>query len=149
MTVQHAPAVDQFVDEARVLQQLNDWIKVQQAFLNSCGDADWISPDERRVIRTLLVALIDHRRRVRATTRMWRTLQPDEHTPRELVAETVELIDENRRFVPFIAQWRAVMVARTRVERKQLWRSMLELAESNLETTVDVTVDDLSVTQGR
>ena len=51
----------------------------------------------------------------------------------ELVAETVDLLDESRHFVPFIAQWRAVVIEHTRVERKNFWRSMIELAESNLE----------------
>ncbi|CAN5327548.1 hypothetical protein BH11ACT7_BH11ACT7_11030 [soil metagenome] len=120
------------IEEARVLQELNDSIKAQQAFLNSCGDATWISEDERRAVRWLLSALIDHRRRVRVAARLWRTLQPHERVPLELVTETVELIDENRSFAPFIARWREAVVGRTRVERADLWRSMRELAESNL-----------------
>ncbi|CAN5124832.1 hypothetical protein BH11ACT6_BH11ACT6_48830 [soil metagenome] len=125
-------------DEAEALRELNESIKAQQAFLNSCGDATWISEEERRVVRWLLSALIDHRRRVRITTRLWCALNPNEPVPSALVAETVELIDENRRFVPYIAQWRATVVSRTRVERAELWRSMLELAESNLNQVGDV-----------
>jgi hypothetical protein len=119
-------------EEARTLHELNEATKVQQAFLNSCGDATWISDEERQAIRWLLEALIDHRRRVRVATRLWRTLRSDEPVPRALVTETVQLIDENRRFAPVIAQWRAVVVGRVRIERKDLWRSMLELAEKNL-----------------
>lgn len=130
MRLRQVPVVG---EEARVLLALNESTKVQQAFLNSCGDATWINDEQRVAIRWLLSALIDHRRRVRITARMWRTLNPDEQAPRALVAETVELIDENRRFVPFIAQWRAVVVGRAQVERKDLWRSMLALAESNLD----------------
>jgi hypothetical protein len=121
------------VEEARILEDLNQSIKVQQAFLNSCADATWIGDEERRAIRWLLSALIDHRRRVRTAARLWRTLGADGPTPCSLVAETVELIDENRRFEPFIARWRAAVVEQTRAERKALWRSMLELAEANLD----------------
>lgn len=132
MSAYRAAVVDARAQEARVLQELNDLIKTQQAFLNSCSDAAWIGDDERRAIRWLLAALVDHRRRVRVAARMWRTLQPDEQAPRALAEETVELIDENRRFTPYVAQWRAVVVGRARVERNDLWRSMLELAEANL-----------------
>lgn len=125
-------------DEAQVLCELNHSIKAQQAFLNSCGDATWMSEEERRVVRWLLSALIDHRRRVRITARLWCALHPNEPVPSALVTETVELIDENRRFVPHIAQWRAIVVGRNRVERADLWRSMLELAESNLDQLGDV-----------
>lgn len=132
MSVHRTPVVELRSEEARVLHELNDLIKTQQAFLNSCSDAAWISEEERRAIRWLLSALIDHRRRVRMAARMWRTLNPGEQAPRGLAAETVELIDENRRFAPYVAQWRAVVVGRARVERNELWRSMLELAEANL-----------------
>lgn len=128
--VHWAPA---HAEEARILDDLNQSIKVQQAFLNSCGDATWIGDEERRAIRWLLSALIDHRRRVRTAARLWRTLGTDEPAPSCLVAETVELIDENRRFGPFIARWRAAVVEQARTERKDLWRSMLELAEANLD----------------
>jgi len=121
------------VDEVRVLQDLNESIKAQQAFLNSCGDATWIGDDERRAIRWLLSALIDHRRRVRSATRLWRTLQPGEPAPADLRAETIELLDENRTFGPYIAQWRGVVVGRARVERTDMWRSMRQLADTNLE----------------
>lgn len=121
------------VEEAAILDDLNQSIKVQQAFLNSCADSTWIGDEERQAIRWLLSALIDHRRRVRTSARLWRTLGADEPTPRCLVAETVELIDENRRFEPFIARWRAAAVEQARAQRKELWRSMLELAEANLD----------------
>ncbi|MGB3482988.1 MAG: hypothetical protein WBB07_12330 [Mycobacterium sp.] len=132
MSAYRAPVAELRSEEARVLHELNDLIKMQQAFLNSCSDATWISEDERAAIRWLLSALIDHRRRVRVAARMWRTLHPDERASRALAEETVELIDENRRFSPYIAQWRAVVVERARVERNDMWRSMLELAEANL-----------------
>lgn len=119
-------------DAVRVFEELNDTTKAQQAFLNSCNDATWISDEERRAIRWLLAAVIDHRRRIRVTARLWRSLHAAEPVPCELVTETTDLLDENRHFEPFIAQWRAVVIGRTRVERKDLWRSMIELAESNL-----------------
>lgn len=119
-------------DAVRVFGELNESTKAQQAFLNSCGDATWISDEERSAIRWLLSALIDHRRRIRVTARLWRTLNPSEPVPCELVTETAELLDENRHFAPFIAQWRAVVIGRTQVERKEFWRSMIELAELNL-----------------
>ncbi len=120
-------------DAVRVFHELNESTKAQQAFLNSCGDATWISDEERRAIRWLLSALIDHRRRVRVTARLWRTLNSNEPVPCGLVSETADLLDENRYFAPFIAQWRAVVIGRTRVERKNFWRSMIELAELNLD----------------
>ncbi|MBS1692351.1 MAG: hypothetical protein JST91_09025 [Actinobacteria bacterium] len=119
-------------ETVRVLDGLNDKTKAQQAFLNSCSDAIWISDDERKEIRWLLAALIDHRRRVRITVRLWRTLGPEESVDRALAAETSDLLDEHRHFGPFIAQWRAVVTARTRVERREFWRSMMEIAELNL-----------------
>ena len=119
-------------DAVRVFEELNDTTKAQQAFLNSCSDATWISDEERRAIRWLLAAVIDHRRRIRVTARLWRSLHAAEPVPCELVTETTDLLDENRHFEPFIAQWRAVVIGRTRVERKDLWRSMIELAEANL-----------------
>jgi hypothetical protein len=120
-------------DAVRVFEELNDTTKAQQAFLNSCNDATWISDEERRAIRWLLAAVIDHRRRIRVTARLWRSLHATAPVPCELVTETTDLLDENRHFEPFIAQWRAVVIGRTRVERKDLWRSMIELAESNLQ----------------
>jgi hypothetical protein len=119
-------------DAVRVFDELNESTKAQQALLNSCGDATWIGDEERRAIHWLLSALIDHRRRIRVTGRLWRTLNPDEPVPCALVTETTELLDENRHFAPFIAQWRAVVIGRTRSERKEFWRSMIELAEMNL-----------------
>jgi hypothetical protein len=119
-------------DAVRVLQDLNELTKAQQSFLNSCGDATWVSDDERRAIRWLLAALVDHRRRVRVAIRLWRTMRPEEPVARSLVDETADLIDENRSFTPFIAQWRAVVVGRAQVERKTFWRSLIELAERNL-----------------
>ncbi|AQA01513.1 hypothetical protein BVC93_02635 [Mycobacterium sp. MS1601] len=132
MITHHARRRSTVIEEVVVLQQLNESIKAQQAFLNSCGDATWISDDERRAIRWLLSALIDHRRRVRTAARLWRTLQPGEPAPQDLRDETVELLDENRSFGPYIAQWRGVVVGQARVERTDMWRSMRELAESNL-----------------
>jgi hypothetical protein len=119
-------------DAVRVFDELNESTKAQQAFLNSCGGATWISDEERRAIRWLLSTLIDHRRRIRVTARLWRTMNPNEPIPCELVTETADLLDENRHFAPFIAQWRAVVIGRTRLERKDLWHSMIELAELNL-----------------
>ncbi|MET0702020.1 MAG: hypothetical protein ABWY93_20390 [Mycobacterium sp.] len=119
-------------DAVRVFDELIESTKAQQAFLNSCCDATWVSDEERRAIRWLLSALVDHRRRVRITGRLWRTLIPTEPVPCELVTDTNELLDENRHFAPFIAQWRAVVIGRTRVERDDFWRSLIELAEQNL-----------------
>ncbi len=119
-------------DAVRLFDELNESTKAQQALLNSCGDATWISDEERRAIRWLLSALVDHRRRIRVTGRLWRTLKSTEPVPCELVTETTEILDENRHFAPFIAQWRAVVVGRARVERNDFWRSMIELAELNL-----------------
>jgi hypothetical protein len=63
-------------DAVRVFDELNESTKAQQAFRNSCCDATWISEEERRAIHWLLSALIDHRRRIRVTGRLWRTLNP-------------------------------------------------------------------------
>lgn len=123
---------DMRVEAVRVLHELNESTKAQQAFLNSCGDATWITDDERRAIRWLLSALVEHRRRVRITARMWRTLSPTESVGSELVSDTAELLDESRYFAPFIDQWRSVVIGQTRLERKRFWRSMIELAELNL-----------------
>lgn len=135
MTVSQAPAAQMRIEAIRVLHELNESTKAQQAFLNSCGDATWISDDERRAIRWLLSALVEHRRRVRIIARMWRTLNPDESAGSELVSDTAELLDESRYFAPFIDQWRSVVIGQTRLERKRFWRSMIELAELNLGDT--------------
>ena len=126
------PAAHMRVEAVRVLHELNESTKAQQAFLNSCGDATWISDDERRAIRWLLSALVEHRRRVRITARMWRTLSPAESVGSELVSDTAELLDESRYFAPFIDQWRSAVIGQTRLERKRFWRNMIELAEQNL-----------------
>jgi hypothetical protein len=119
-------------EAVRVLHELNESTKAQPAFLNSCRDATWITDDERRAIRWLLSALVEHRRRVRITARMRRTLSPDESVGSELVYDTAELLDESRYFAPFIDQWRSVVIGQTRLDRKRFWRSMIELAELNL-----------------
>ena len=120
-----------------MLEELNDTTKAQQAFLNSCGDAAWISDDERRAIRWLLSALVEHRRRLRTAARMWRAMGHDEPAGRALVTVTAELLDENRSFVPFIAQWREAVMGHLALERNNFWRSMIELAESNLSDSHD------------
>jgi len=139
VTVDHAapqvPTAQTRAEAVRVLHELNESTKAQQAFLNSCGDATWISDDERRAIRWLLSALVEHRRRVRITARMWRTLSPAESVGSELVSDTAELLDERRYFAPFIDQLRSVVIGQTRLERKRFWRSMIELAELNLGDT--------------
>jgi hypothetical protein len=132
VSIDQVSAAQMRAEAGRVLDELNESTKAQQAFLNSCGDATWISDDERRAIRWLLSALIDHRRRVRITARLWRTLNPAEPVGCELVAETAELLDESHHFAPFIAQWREAVIGQTRMERKRFWRSMIELAELNL-----------------
>lgn len=136
MTIDHSThqvaAAQMRAEAVRVLHELNESTKAQQAFLNSCGDATWISDDERRAIRWLLSALVEHRRRVRITARMWRTLSPTESVGSELVSDTAELLDESRYFAPFIDRWRSVVIGQTRLERKRFWRSMIELAEQNL-----------------
>jgi hypothetical protein len=119
-------------DAIRVLNELNETTKAQQAFLKSCGDAAWIGDDERRAIRWLLTALVEHRRRLRTAVRMWRAMGHDEPAGRALVAVTVDLLDENRSFTPFVAQWREAVVGRVSLERNDFWRSMIELAQSNL-----------------
>jgi len=119
-------------DAVRVFSELNESTKAQQAFLNSCSDALWMNEDERRAVRWLLSALVDHRRRIRVTSRLWRTLLATEPVPCDLVTQTTELLEENRHFAPFIARWRSVVVGRTRMERNDLWHSMIELAELNL-----------------
>lgn len=129
---EQVPAARMRVEAVRVLHELNESTKAQQAFLNSCGDATWITDDERRAIRWLLSALVEHRRRVRITARMWRTLSPAESVGSELVSDTAELLDESRYFAPFIDQWRSVVIEQTRLDRKRFWRSMIELAELNL-----------------
>lgn len=116
----------------RVLDELNDTTKAQQAFLKSCGDAAWIGDEERRAIRWLLSALVEHRRRLRTATRLWRAMAHDEPAGRSLVAVTVELLDENTSFAPFVAQWREAVVGQVSLERNIFWRSMIELAQSNL-----------------
>ncbi|WP_178358839.1 hypothetical protein [Mycolicibacterium hippocampi] len=120
-------------DAVRVFGELNDSAKAQQALLNSCGEAAWITDEERRAIRWLLSALIEHRRRIRVTARLWRSLNPEEPVPCALVTETTELLDEHRHFEPFIARWRAVVINRARIDRTEFWRSMIELAELNLD----------------
>ncbi len=137
MNVQQVPAAQMRVEAARALDELNESTKAQQAFLNSCGDAAWISDDERRAIRWLLAALIEHRRRIRITARLWRSLSPSEPVDGKLVSETTDLLDESRYFTPFVAQWRDVVVGQTRLERTRFWRSMIELAERNLEEERD------------
>lgn len=130
--VHQVPAAQMRTEAVRVLHELNESTKAQQAFLNSCGDATWISDHERRAIRWLLSALVEHRRRVRITARMWRTLSPTESVGSELVSDTADLLDESRYFAPFIDQLRSVVIGQTRLERKRFWRSMIELAEQNL-----------------
>ena len=130
--VHQVPAAQMRTEAVRVLHELNESTKAQQAFLNSCGDATWISDDERRAIRWLLSALVEHRRRVRITARMWRTLSPTESVGSELVSDTADLLDESRYFAPFIDQWRSAVIGQTRLERKRFWRNMIELAEQNL-----------------
>jgi len=130
--IHQGSAAQMRAEAVRVLHELNESTKAQQAFLNSCGDATWISDDERRAIRWLLSALVEHRRRVRITARMWRTLSPAESVGSELVSDTAELLDESRDFAPFIDQLRSVVIGQTRLERKLFWRSMIELAEQNL-----------------
>ncbi|TQR82723.1 hypothetical protein D8S82_30740 [Mycobacterium hodleri] len=130
--IHQVPAAQMRTEAVRVLHELNESTKAQQAFLNSCGDATWISDDERRAIRWLLSALVEHRRRVRITARMWRTLSPAESVGSELVSDTAELLDESRYFAPFIDQWRSAVIGQTRLERKRFWRNMIELAEQNL-----------------
>jgi hypothetical protein len=130
--VHQVHAAQMRTEAVRVLHELNESTKAQQAFLNSCGDATWISDDERRAIRWLLSALVEHRRRVRITARMWRTLSPTESVGGELVSDTADLLDESRYFAPFIDQLRSVVIGQTRLERKRFWRSMIELAEQNL-----------------
>ncbi|MET0473831.1 MAG: hypothetical protein ABW001_04245 [Mycobacterium sp.] len=120
-------------EAVRVLTALSESAKAQQAFLNSCSDATWISGDERSAIRWLLAALIDHRRRVRVAIRLWRTLTAGEQASSELVSETAELLDENSHFAPFISQWRDVVIHQTRMERTTFWRRMVELAELNIQ----------------
>jgi hypothetical protein len=132
MSLGQLPGAAMRVEATRVLNELNESTKAQQAFLNSCSDATWITDEERRAIRWLLSALIEHRRRVRITVRLWRTLNPAEPVGSELVSETVDLLDENRYFAPFIAQWRAAVIGQTRVERTLFWRNMIELAQMNL-----------------
>lgn len=122
-------------DAVRVFAELNETTKAQQAILNSCADASWISDEQLRAIRWLLSALIEHRRRIRVTGRLWRSLNAADPVPCELVTETTELLDEHRHFEPFIAQWRAVVIGRTRVERQNFWRAVIELAETNLHDT--------------
>ena len=114
------------------LDDISESAKSQQALLNSCSDATWITDEERGAVRWLLSALIEHRRRVRVIARLWRTLGPDEPVGGALAAETAELIDENAHFRPFIEQWRSVVTERTRLERQAFWRQMIELAELNL-----------------
>lgn len=130
--IHQVPAAQMRTEAVRVLRELNESTKAQQAFLNSCGDATWISDDERRAIRWLLSALVEHRRRVRITARMWRTLSPTESVGSELVSDTADLLDESRYFAPFIDQWRSAVIGQTRLERKRFWRNMIELAEQNL-----------------
>lgn len=130
--IHQVPAAQMRTEAVRVLHDLNESTKAQQAFLNSCGDATWISDDERRAIRWLLSALVEHRRRVRITARMWRTLSPTESVGSELVSDTADLLDESRYFAPFIDQWRSAVIGQTRLERKRFWRNMIELAEQNL-----------------
>lgn len=130
--IHQVPAAQMRTEAVRVLHELNESTKAQQAFLNSCGDATWISDDERRAIRWLLSALVEHRRRVRITVRMWRTLSPTESVGSELVSDTADLLDESRYFAPFIDQWRSAVIGQTRLERKRFWRNMIELAERNL-----------------
>jgi hypothetical protein len=120
-------------ETVRVLTTLNESTKAQQAFLNSCSDAPWIGEEDRTAIRWLLAALIDHRRRVRIAIRLWRTLNADEPASGGLVAETTDLLDENRHFEPFIAQWRARVLSQTRLERNTFWRQMMETAELNID----------------
>lgn len=124
-------------EAVRVLDELNETTKSQQAFLKSCGDAVWIGDEERRAIRWLLSALVEHRRRLRTAVRMWRAMGHDEPAGRALVALTADLLDENRSFAPFVAQWRDAVVGRLLVERNTFWRSMIELAEANLVDTRD------------
>ena len=130
--IHQVPAAQMRTEAVRVLHELNESTKAQQAFLNSCGDATWVSDDERRAIRWLLSALVEHRRRVRITARMWRTLSPTESVGSELVSDTADLLDESRYFAPFIDQWRSAVIGQTRLERKRFWRNMIELAEQNL-----------------
>ncbi|MHA3023457.1 hypothetical protein ACXPWS_24715 [Mycobacterium sp. BMJ-28] len=129
-------------ETVRVLDDLSETTKSQQAFLKSCGDAAWIGDDERRAIRWLLSALVEHRRRLRTTARMWRTMGHDEPAGRVLVAVTADLLDENRTFGPFVAQWREAVVANLTLDRKIFWRSMIELAEANLADAVHRTPEN-------
>ena len=126
-------------EAVRVLDDLNETTKSRQAFLKSCGDAAWLGDDERRAIRWVLSALVEHRRRLRATARMWRALGVDEPADRALVAITGDLLDEDRYFAPIVAQWREAVVGRIYLERNTFWRSMIELAEANLTDGSDAT----------
>ncbi|GAB7071905.1 hypothetical protein H7J06_01160 [Mycobacterium hodleri] len=132
MNFDGVPAPQMRVEAVRVLNELNETTKAQQAFLNSCGDATWIGDEERRAIRWLLSALVDHRRRVRITARLWRTLNPAEPVGGDLVSDTVALLDENQSFTPLLAQWRAMVIGQTRLERHSFWRNLIEIAELNL-----------------
>lgn len=115
------------------LNELQELAKSQQALLNSCSDAAWTTVDDREAIRWLLDALGEHRRRVRITTRLWRTLADGESLDGRLVAETSALFDENGYFVPHLAKWRDIVTERTVIERKVFWRNMITLAQGNLD----------------
>ena len=122
-------------DVVTALKGLHEFTKAQQAFLNSCSDAAWVTDEDRRAIRWLLDALAEHRRRVRVTLRLWRTLSERERLDGRLVAETSALLDENHYFVPHLAKWREIVTERTAAERKAFWDNMITLAQRNLDST--------------
>lgn len=138
MTVAHGVSGRTREEVVRRLDELNDTTKAKQAFLNSCSDATWITDEQRCEIRWLLDALIEHRRRVRTMTRIWRSMSPQENVSHSLVGETSSLIDESDYFSPFIDKWRSVVVGRTSCDRQAFWRSMRELAELNLSEATEV-----------
>ncbi|KPH20752.1 hypothetical protein AN948_05165 [Rhodococcus sp. ADH] len=120
----------------KALCALNDTTKRQQSLLNSCSDAEWLGEDERRAVRSLLDALIEHRRRVRVMIRLWRSLCLDDVLEEGLVRETSQIIDENRYFVPHVDKWRNAVIKREGLERELFWRGMIDLAQANLGESV-------------
>lgn len=130
-----ATAVDTALLRTRIIDVLHDLeesIKGQTALLNGCCDADWIDEDARASVRWLLSALREHRRRVRQTARVWRTLAKDDSVHDELVSVTEEILDEHRYFRPYVENWRMATVAGIRSDRQAFWNDVMQLAQANL-----------------
>lgn len=116
-------------DTCSTLEELDTAAKGRASIVRSCTELRDISEAERESLKDLLRCITEHRKRLRAVRRLWKSLDAFERPSTELVEATQLCLREAREMAEALEPWRIHTIDQIAASVVATWARLAHAAE--------------------